>query len=160
MKIALIAALSRNRVIGREGKLPWRFAADLRHFKKITLGHPILAGRRTFESFQRRPLPGRLNLVLSRDPAYQAPAGALVFHALEEARAYCESIRAEKLFVVGGEELYRQTLPIADELILTHIPQEVEGDAFFPEWDESEWEEIDSREEEGLRFVTYRRKSA
>ncbi|MSR82361.1 MAG: dihydrofolate reductase [Candidatus Latescibacteria bacterium] len=158
MKLILIAALNPHRLIGREGGLPWHYPADLKHFKRSTLGHPILAGRKTYESFQRRPLPGRPNLVLTRDPGYQVPAGVYRCHTLEEALACGRQLDTGKLFVVGGAQLYEQTLMIADELLLTWVPDLVVGDTYFPEWNKSEWEVGESREEGVLRFVSYRRK--
>lgn len=158
MKLILIAALNPRLLIGREGTLPWHYPADLKHFKRSTLGHPILAGRRTYESFQRRPLPGRPNIVLSRDRAYQIPAGVYLCHTLEEALACGRQLGTGKLFVVGGAQLYRLTLPLADELLLTWVPDQVEGDTFFPRWEDAEWEEVESRGEDVLRFATYRRR--
>lgn len=158
MKLILIAALNRHRLIGREGGLPWHYPADLKHFKRSTLGHPILAGRKTYESFQRRPLPGRPNLVLTRDPGYQVSAGVYLCHTLEEALACGRQLDTGKLFVVGGAQLYQLTLPIADELLLTWVPDLVEGDTYFPAWNESEWDVGERREEGVLRFVSYRRK--
>ena len=157
MKVILIAALNPKRLIGREGALPWHYRADLEHFKRSTLGHPILAGRKTFESFQRRPLPGRPNLVLTRDPAYPAPPGVRLCHSFAEALEYAASLGTGKLFVVGGAQLYCLALPHADELLLTWVPDQVEGDTFFPEWNELEWEVRESRTEGVLRFVNYRR---
>ena len=158
MKLILIAALNQRLLIGREGALPWHYPEDLKHFKRSTLGHPILAGRRTFESFQRRPLPGRPNIVLSRDPAYRVPDGVYLRHTLDEALACGRQLGTGKLFVVGGAQLYGQTLPLADELLLTWVPDQVEGDTFFPQWNPTQWEEVESRAEGRLRFVTYRRR--
>ncbi|MCC7264804.1 MAG: dihydrofolate reductase [Candidatus Latescibacteria bacterium] len=158
MELILIAALNAQRLIGREGTLPWHYRADLQHFKRTTLGHPILAGRRTYESFQQRPLPGRPNIVLSRDPAYVVPAGVYLRHTLEQALACGRQLATGKLFVVGGAQLYALTLPLADELVLTWVPDQVEGDTFFPPWSEAEWAQTASREEGALRFATYRRR--
>lgn len=157
MDIILIAAVSSNDVIGRDGTLPWHYPADMKHFRRTTDKYPILAGRKTFESFPRRPLPNRTNLILTRNAYYSAPQGVVVCRDIEEARDYCEKEGAEKLFILGGAEIYRLTLPFADEMILTHIPKEVEGDTYFPEWSRTEWKEVDRREEEGLIFATYRR---
>lgn len=158
MKLILIAALNPHLLIGRQGALPWHYPADLRHFKRSTLGHPILAGRLTFESFQQRPLPGRPNLVLSRDPAYQVPAGVYLCHSLDQALECGRQLGTGRLFVVGGAQLYRLTLDLADELLLTWVPDLVEGDTYFPHWDQLQWEEADSRREGVLRFARYRRK--
>lgn len=157
MKLILIAALNPQRLIGREGGMPWHYPLDLSHFKRSTLGHPILAGRKTYESFQKRPLPGRPNLVLTRDPGYQAPAGVYLCHTLEQALVCGRQLGTGKLFVVGGAQLYQQTLPVADELLLTWVPDLVEGDTYFPPWDQGVWEETETRSEGGLRFATYRR---
>ena len=157
MKTIIIVATSRNNVIGRDGEIPWRFPADLRHFIRTTMGHPVVAGRRTFESFKRRPLPGRKNIVLSRNPDYQAPEGVFVARSLAQARKFCEDAFDEKMFILGGAEIYRLALPQTDEMIITRIPEEVEGDTTFPAWDPLEWEIVDSRAEDGLTFATYRR---
>lgn len=157
MELILIAALNPQRLIGRDGGLPWHYRADLQHFKRTTLGHPILAGRRTYESFPVRPLPGRPNIVLSRDPAYRVAEGVYLCANLEAALQRGRETATGKLFVVGGAELYRLTLPLADQLLLTWVPDQVEGDTYFPPWPETEWRETESRCEGPLRFVTYRR---
>ena len=126
-EIILIAAVARNGVIGRDNGLPWRLKADLRHFRATTLGHPVLMGRKTWESLAR-PLPGRRNLVLSRDADYRA-AGAEVFATPDAA---LRAAASEKVFVIGGAELYRQLLDRANALMLTEVHAEPEGDAHFP----------------------------
>jgi len=133
--LALIAALARNRVIGRDNHLPWRLPADLRFFKQTTLGKPLLMGRRTWESIGR-PLPGRRMIVLSRDPAYQAP-GCTVARSLDEAVELAGAV--PEIMVIGGAMLYRQTLPRAARLYLTLIEAEIPGDAWFPEWNARDW---------------------
>ncbi len=138
MRVALIVAMAKNRVIGREQRLPWHLPADLRHFKKITMGHPIIMGRRTFESIGR-PLPGRKNIVVTRQRDFQAK-GCEVVHSLEEALRAAEP--AEEAFIIGGAELYRQALPLAEKIYLTLLDAEIEGDTFFPELDTEEWREI------------------
>ncbi|MEW6755856.1 MAG: dihydrofolate reductase [Candidatus Latescibacterota bacterium] len=157
MQIVLVAAVSRNGVIGRKGGLPWHYAADLRHVRRLTWGHPVVMGRRTFESLPRRPLPGRANLVLTRQQAYAAPAGVLVCSSLEEAVALAREQGATRLSVLGGAQVYREALPLCDLMILTHVPLSVEGDTFFPAWDRQDWDAVDTRSEAGLSFVTYRR---
>ena len=157
MKTILIAALSENRVIGRDNAIPWHYPADLRHFRRVTRGHAVVAGRKTYETFQTRPLPQRRNFVLTRNPAYWA-AGAVVCQSLAEVLQRARSIGSEKLFVLGGAQIYEQALPLADEMILTHLPIEVEGDAYFPAWDEGEWEVVERRCEGELVFATYRRR--
>ncbi|MDS4030587.1 MAG: type 3 dihydrofolate reductase [Candidatus Contendobacter sp.] len=134
-RLALIAALARNRVIGRDNRLPWRLPADLRFFKRTTTGKPLLMGRRTWESIGR-PLPGRRMIVLSRDLDYQAP-GCMVARSLDEAVELADA--APEIMVIGGAALYRQTLPLADRLYLTRVEADVPGDVWFPEWNEEDW---------------------
>jgi len=157
MLTIIIAALSKNQVIGSGGKIPWRYPKDQQRFKRLTMGHPVVMGRKTFESL-RHPLTGRQNVVLTRQPDYPVPDGVLVYPSLDKARTHCEAINAEKIFVIGGTEIYQLALPKTDILELTHIPIEVEGDAFFPPWNKDEWELVDSFAEEGLCYCTYRRK--
>lgn len=142
MRISLVVAMDRKGVIGAGGKLPWHLPADLRRFKQITMGKPILMGRRTHESIGR-PLPGRENIVITRDRGYRAP-GCTVLHDVESALAHCRD--AEEIMVIGGAELYRQLLPRADRIYLTEVQAEVSGDTHFPEWKRGEWREI-AREE-------------
>lgn len=133
-ELGVIVAMDRNRVIGKKQTLPWRLSADLKRFKALTLGHPILMGRKTRESIGRS-LPGRRNLVLTRQSDYTAE-GAEVVHSIEQALALCAD--ADKLFVIGGESVYADCLPLADRVYLTFVETEVEeGDAWFPEWDAS-----------------------
>jgi dihydrofolate reductase len=134
-RLALIAALARNRVIGRDNSLPWHLPADLRFFKRTTMGKPLLMGRRTWESIGR-PLPGRRMIVLSRDPGYRAP-GCVVAHSLGEALDLGGS--DPELMVIGGATLYAQTLPSAERLYLTLVDADVPGDVRFPEWGGLEW---------------------
>jgi dihydrofolate reductase len=140
-RIHLIAALGRNRVIGIDGRLPWRLPDDLARFKALTLGHPVLMGRKTWDSLGR-PLPGRENRVLSRDPAF-APAGAQRFGDL--ATALAAPAPKGVVWVIGGGELYAQCLPMADSLYLTEVADAPDGDARFPELPPGEWVEL-SRE--------------
>lgn len=146
MRISLIVAMARNRVIGRDNRLPWRLPADLRRFKELTMGHTLLVGRKTFESIGR-PLPGRKMLVVSRREGY-APEGVRVAHSVQEALDLARAEGEPELFVGGGAEIYRQTLPVADRLHLTRIEEDVPGDAYFPEFDETEWRLVD-REDHG-----------
>ena len=137
MRVSLIAAMARNRVIGRDNRLPWRLPPDLRRFKELTLGHALLVGRKTFESIGR-PLPGRDMIVLSRRQGY-APEGVRVARSVQEALDLARDAGESELFVAGGSEIYRQTLPVADRLHLTRIEEDVPGDAYFPDYDETEW---------------------
>ena len=158
MKTIIIVAISSNGIIGDRGGRPWHYSQDMKRFKRLTMDHPVVMGRKTFENDVGKPLKGRPNIVLTRNSAYKAPDGVKVCSSLEEARATCEVIGAEKMFVIGGAEIYDLALPETDEMEVTYIPKEVRGDTVFSEWDPSEWEAVKSREsEEGLRFVTYRR---
>jgi dihydrofolate reductase len=159
-RLSLIAAMTRNRVIGKDNGMPWHLPADLAHFKATTLNKPVLMGRRTFESIGR-PLPGRHNVVLTRDPGFAA-VGVDIAHDLDSAMALAQP--AEEIMVIGGANLYRQCLPHAQRLYITWIDAELEGDAHFPSWDPDEWREIhrerhpaDERNAYDLTFVTYDR---
>ena len=140
-RIAIIAALARNRVIGRDGELPWRISEDLKRFKSLTMGHPVIMGRKTYESIvaiSGKPLPGRDNIVITRSAGYSAP-GCNVVHTFEEALAAAAG--ADEAFVIGGADVYAIALPHAQRLHLTEIDAEFEGDAFFPEFDLGAWRE-------------------
>lgn len=152
----LIAALARNGTIGRDGQLPWRLPEDLKRFKRLTVGKAVLMGRKTWDSLGRA-LPDRANWVLTRDRAFQ-PSGARVFHTLDDALA---ADAGSALIVIGGAELYRQTLAIATRLELTLVHADVDGDAFFPRYERSEWREVfredhaaDERHVHGYSFIT------
>lgn len=150
MRISIIAAVASNRVIGRDNRLPWRLPADLRRFKELTMDHTLLVGRKTFESIGR-PLPGRSMLVVSRREGYlrpQAPEGIRVAHSVQEALDLAREAGETELFVAGGAEIYRQTLPVADRLHLTRIEEDVAGDTYFPEYDEAQWKLVE-REDHG-----------
>lgn len=157
--LALIAARARNGVIGLDNRMPWYLPEDLAYFKRVTLGKPVVMGRKTFESIGR-PLPGRLNIVVTRNPDWQA-AGVQVAHSLDAALALAAAAAPEEIMLIGGAELYRQALPQADVLYLTEIDAEFAGDAFFPEVDLARWridrEEAGQRDSDGLRwrFVRY-----
>jgi dihydrofolate reductase len=144
MRVSLIAALADNGVIGRDNQLPWRLRADLQHFKRLTMGRPIVMGRRTWESIGR-PLPGRTNIVITRDTAFRAEGG-VVAHSIEQALEAAGD--CDELFIIGGAELYAQTLPLADRLYLTRVKAEVPGDALFPPLTPGEWREV-GRESHG-----------
>lgn len=138
MMISLISAMGRNRVIGINNALPWRLPADLKHFKQVTLGKPVLMGRKTYESIGK-PLPGRTNIIISSGRHYQAP-GCIVVHSIEAALAAAGD-HAE-VMVIGGASFYQQLLPRADRLYLTLIDEDFDGDAWFPEIHEAQWQEI------------------
>ncbi|MEJ5360111.1 MAG: dihydrofolate reductase [Desulfobacterales bacterium] len=130
MRLSLIAAVAEGGVIGRAGTIPWKVPGEQRLFRRITYGHTLIMGRKTFEDIGR-PLPGRLNIVVSRNPAYR-PEGCLRAESLEQALALRPQQESE-VFVIGGAELFRRALPLADRIYLTEIPLKVEGDVFFPE---------------------------
>ena len=159
--LSLIAAVAKNRAIGKDNKLLWHLPEDMRHFRETTRGKPVIMGRKTWESLPDsfRPLPGRHNIVVSRNPAYQAP-GATLAASLEE--ALLKAGKDEETFVIGGEELYRKAMPVAQKLYLTEINQDFDGDAFFPEVLTREWKEISRNQQKGASgleffFVTYQR---
>jgi dihydrofolate reductase len=161
-EIVLIAAVARNGVIGRGNALPWRLKADLLHFREATLGHPVLMGRKTWESLGR-PLPGRRNLVLTRQPGYTTQGGEIFTSTGEALNA---AAGAARVFVIGGAEIYRALLPLANTLLLTEIAAEVEGDARFPAFDRAHFREIsriprpaDADNDHAVEFVEYRRKT-
>ncbi len=134
-RVAVIAAVAGNGVIGRGNGLIWHLPADLAHFKRVTLGHPILMGRKTWESIGR-PLPGRRNIVISRDPGYIA-RGAESAGSLQQALALCTDV--PEVFVVGGAQIYAEALPLAQQLWLTEIHAEPQGDARFPAWNRADF---------------------
>ncbi len=149
--VSLIAAVAANGVIGRGGALPWRLPEDLKRFRALTLGHPVIMGRRTWESIGR-PLPGRRNLVVTRNAAWRAE-GAETAPSLEAALAACAG--ADEAFIIGGAQLYGEALACAGRLYLTEIRAEYEGDARFPEYDRGEWRETQRerhRSAEGMEF--------
>jgi len=157
-RVYLVAAVARNGVIGARGKLPWHLPEDLQHFKKLTLGHPIIMGRRTWESLGK-PLPGRDNIVVTRSAGFAAP-GASVAASLEAAIALCAG--EPVAFVIGGADLYAAALPLVDGLVLTEIGQDYAGDTRFPEWDRKRWRVAQKEthtSSEGVRFdfVRYER---
>ncbi len=160
MKISLIVAMAENRVIGQDGDLPWHLPADLKRFKRLTVGHTLLMGRKTFESIGR-PLPKRRSIVLSRNPDYQAP-GAEVTTSLP--RALELAAGDDEVFVIGGARVFEEALGAADRLHLTRVHAEVEGDVKLPEFDRGEWRliseerhEADDRHAFPFTFEVYER---
>lgn len=156
MELIIIVARAKNGVIGADNQLPWKLPEDLKHFKETTLGHPIIMGRNTWESLGR-PLPGRRNIVVSRNTRY-SPEGAEVFSSLDDAIDACSG--SDKVFIIGGAQIYEQAMNMADTLIVTEVDIEVVGDAHFPNIDPENWEEI-ARESHhngnlAFDFVTYR----
>ncbi|MBI2334748.1 dihydrofolate reductase [Candidatus Daviesbacteria bacterium] len=150
MRINIIVAVAgKKRVIGKKGALPWYIPQELKRFKEVTMGHPIIMGRKTHESIGRA-LPGRTNIVITHEPNYKA-LGCIVVHSLEEA---FQQTKNDEVFIIGGGQIYAEALPLADKLYLTYIDKEVEGDVFFPDYSdfkkivyESPWQE-----HEGFRY--------
>ncbi|WP_224268852.1 dihydrofolate reductase [Haloprofundus salinisoli] len=167
MELVLIAAVAENGVIGADGDIPWHYPDDLAHFKRTTTGHPVVVGRRTYESIVRQisgPLPGRTNVVLSRremDLPDGAVRAASVDAALERAsEAVCDGECDEPIFVIGGETVYEQFLPRANRLVLTELHETFEGDTEFPAFDRDSWTEVERDEHDAFDFVEYRRRES
>ncbi len=143
IRICLIWAMARDRVIGRGNRLPWRLRSEMQHFRRTTMGKPVIMGRKTFESFAS-PLPGRTNILLTRDEGFQA-AGATAVSSLDEAfeiaSAQCFIDGQTEIFVIGGAEIYALALPRADRLYMTEVHADVEGDTWFPEFERAAWRE-------------------
>lgn len=160
-KISLIAAMANNRVIGKDNDMPWHMPADLKHFKSVTMGKPVVMGRKTFESIGR-PLPGRQNVVISRNKEWQHD-GVLVAQSTEEALSYLKD--APEIMIIGGGNIYEQFLPLATSLYLTFIDLDVDGDTFFPDYTKvATWEQTDVQENSAdeknkhdYQFVTFKR---
>ncbi|EZP77472.1 dihydrofolate reductase subunit [Parageobacillus genomosp. 1] len=160
--ISHIFAMDQNRVIGKDNRLPWHLPADLAYFKKVTMGHAIVMGRKTFESIGR-PLPGRENVIVTRDRSFQLE-GCKVLHSIEEVKRFA-AMRDDEVFVIGGAELFRATLPVADRLYITKIEASFPGDTFYPAFDESEWQLVsytkgikDEKNPYDYAFIVYERK--
>jgi len=161
--ISLMVAMAQNGVIGRGNALPWRLPADLKRFKEFTLGKPILMGRKTYESIGR-PLPGRANLVLTRDPDWRA-AGVIPVHSVEEALRQTRT--CDELVAIGGAEVYRLLLPLARRIYMTHVHADIAGDTYFPAFDPAQWHDLDcqthpadERHAYPVTFVTLERRNA
>ncbi len=161
MKFSLIVAMDHNGVIGAKGDLPWHISSDLQNFKKITMGKHIVMGRKTHESIGR-PLPGRENIILTRDKDYQA-GGCTVLHSLNEIIDHCKDV--DEVMITGGSEIYQHTLDQVSRLYLTEVHTEIDGDTFFPDFDRSEWKEVsredfkvDEKNEFDYSFVVLERK--
>ena len=167
MKISIIAALGNNRIIGNKNSLPWSLPSDMEHFKKLTMGKPIIMGQKTFESIGKA-LPDRENIILSRDLNYSIP-GCQVAHSLDEAIELAEKSslgkKSQEVMICGGASVYVQYLPRAERMYLTFIDNDFEGDVFFPEFDVSDWQEVervscqsDQKNKYGYSFVVLERK--
>ncbi|WP_078409843.1 dihydrofolate reductase [Priestia abyssalis] len=161
--ISFLVAMDQNRVIGKDNKLPWYLPADLKYFKELTMGHPIIMGRKTYESIGR-PLPGRENIVITRNEEYTAE-GCTIIHSISEVKEL-EEKRDDELFVIGGAEIFEQTFSIADRLYVTMIEETFEGDTYFPDFNEDDWVVVskkkgvqDERNVYEHYFLVYERKN-
>lgn len=169
MRTVIIVAMNQKRLIGKAGGLPWHVPADLKHFKNTTMGHALIMGRKTYDSCGK-PLPGRRNVVITRDPTKHADKAnmealtptrtALDFvESLDAAIELCRSRSEEIAFIAGGSQVYAQAIAIVDEMIITHIDfPNAEGDAYFPEFNETEWETSPYPADPALRVIRYQRK--
>lgn len=164
MIISAIAAVGRNRVIGHEGQLPWHLPADLKYFKKVTMGHPVIMGRKTWDALPAGPLPGRTNIVISRSVRLEHE-GAMLFPALDQALEWAYRQGVGEVFLIGGAMIYQSGLGMADRLLLTEVDADPKGDAYFPEIRESEWEEVsreahpaDAKNAHAMEFVIFERR--
>lgn len=151
--ISIIVAIATNGVIGGDNKLLWHISEDLKNFKRITLGHPMIMGRKTFESFPKA-LPNRQNIVITRNPAYTAN-GADVVLSLDEALKIASP--KDEIFIIGGGEIYRQAMPLADKLYITHVDLSPQGDTTFPDISSDEWREVLREPHQGYTFTEYLR---
>ena len=159
MSLSVIVAIARNGVIGLDNTLPWHLSEDLKRFKSLTMGHHIIMGRKTYESLGRL-LPGRTTVIVTRNPEYQVP-GAVVAHSLEAAIQLCAG--DNEPFMIGGAQLYADALALADKLYITWIEREYQGDAYFPQFDQTQWQEVGRQPGVGAdglpyAFVDYVRK--
>ena len=144
MKVSLIAAMAKDRVIGINNSLPWKLPADMQWFRKHTLGKPIIMGRKTFESFGGRTLPQRTNIIITRDKDYKVDADVVIVHSIDEALQAAKNSAndVEEAMVIGGASFYEQMLERADRFYITKVDGEFEGDAWFPEYEQYGWKEV------------------
>jgi dihydrofolate reductase len=162
MRLSLIAAVAANGVIGADGTVPWHLPADLEHFKRTTVGHPVIVGRRTFETIREEtggPLPDRDHVVLTSDPD-RLPATVTPATSVSAARERARATGADTAFVIGGGTVYRQFMPIADELVLTELDAAYDGDTTFPRVDPERWRVVDRTPHEAFEIVRYARASS
>ena len=147
MTLSIIVAVSDNNVIGRNNDLPWHLPADLKYFKEKTMGHCVVMGRKNFESIPERfrPLPGRTNIVITRQPDYQ-PSGVLVAHSIDDAVEMAKRQGETECFITGGGEIFRQSVHLCDKIYLTRIHHDFEGDVFFPEINWKDWKEVSRKD--------------
>jgi len=160
LKIIIISAIAKNGVIGRStGEMPWHVKEEFQHFKRTTIGLPVIMGRKTFETLGK-PLNGRENIIVTRNKKFKVNFDEIkIFHSIEDAISYCESEDYKKAFIIGGGEIYKQALLIADEMILSYMKFEAKGDVLFPHFDNTKWEQVSSEDREQFEIVKYARKN-
>jgi len=156
-EIIIIAAVSKNNVIGKDNKIPWHIKEDFLHFKELTTGHPIIMGKNTYLSLPKRPLPNRENIILNFKEDKYNPEGAVIKHSLKEAIDYAHSIN-DIIYIIGGASVYKQSIDLATKLEITKIDKEYQGDTFFPEINLNIWKVIKEEKHDGYSFLTYVRK--
>jgi len=164
MEVVLIAAIARNNAIGKNNQLLWHLPDDFKYFKTQTTGHYIIMGRKTFESFPK-PLPNRMHVIITRQKEYHVPENCLVVHTVDEAFQLCKEQAQRKVYVIGGAQIYEQTMKMATALEITHVDTELEGDAFFPTIDSSQWQKqmvaahpIDEKHAFAFDIIAYKKK--
>jgi dihydrofolate reductase len=158
-EIITIAAIAENNVIGKDGDIPWHISDDLKRFKELTLNHPVIMGRKTYQSILSqlgKPLPQRVNIILSRAKNLKYP-GVLLSDSLEDAIGRASKIDNDQIYIIGGQSVYEQSINLSDKLEITEVHSYYNGDSFFPEIDSRVWNETDREDKEGYSFVTYRR---
>jgi dihydrofolate reductase len=163
MQITLIVAKATNNVIGKDNQLIWKLSSDLKRFKNLTSGHHILMGRKTYESLGK-PLPNRTHLIITRNPDFEIPEGHYAFASVEDSFIFCNKRGVEKLFIIGGGQIYQETINACDVLEITEVDATPEGDTFFPKIDPTIWKETeresfppDEKNEYPFAFVTYKK---
>lgn len=149
--ISIIVAIARHGAIGKDNALLWHISDDLKRFKRITSGHPVVMGRKTYESLGR-PLPNRINVVITRNTDFRAE-GCTVVHSMAEAVSLFPA--TEEVFVIGGAQIYAEALDIADKFYLTKVEAQYDADTFFPKWDPAQWREISCENHDGYSFIDY-----
>nr|AIA16106.1 Dihydrofolate reductase [uncultured bacterium] len=150
-------AIAKNGIIGGDNDLPWYLPEDLKHFKKITTGHTVLMGRKTYDSIVKRlgkPLPDRVNVVITRQEDYTAMPGVLVFHSVEQA---LDALKHDDVYVIGGAQIFAAALPLAEKMYVTHVHKEYKGDVYFPKVDWEQWNKTEEEPHEEYTFATYER---
>ncbi len=159
MRIVIIVAIAKNGVIGKaNGKMPWHVKEDFQHFKKTTMGFPIIMGRKSFESLGK-PLPGRENIIVTRNTNLKYDfEGIKIFYSLQDAVDYSRSLNKEKIFITGGGEIYNQSISFADEMIISHMKFDVVGEVKFPDFNVDDWKIISREEKEEFEIITYLRR--